>query len=101
MLGVWFRYEHGCSLALHVLGLGFLLLRVRSRELEQGEAPLLISGALGRQVEQLQRRVQLLVDSEPSFILTSRTPSENAEMMASSVTLGILRRTLLKRWMYF
>ena len=36
-----------------------------------------------------------------SFILTSRTPSEKAEMMASSVTLGILRRALLKRWMYF
>ena len=36
-----------------------------------------------------------------SFILTLRTPSENAEMMASSITLGILRRTLLKRWMYF
>ena len=36
-----------------------------------------------------------------SFILTSRTPSEKAEMMASSVTLGILRRVLLKRWMYF
>ena len=36
-----------------------------------------------------------------SFILTTRTPSVNTEMMASSDTLGILRRTLLKRWMYF
>ena len=36
-----------------------------------------------------------------SFILTSRTPSENVEMMASSITLGILRRALLKRYMYF
>ena len=31
-----------------------------------------------------------------SFILMSHTPSEKAEMMASSVTLGILRRALLK-----
>ena len=30
-----------------------------------------------------------------------RTPSDNVEMMASSVTLGILRRVLLKRGMYF
>ena len=36
-----------------------------------------------------------------SFILMSHMPSENAEMMASSITLGILRRALLKHWMYF
>ena len=63
-LGVWFRFEHDCSLALHVLGLGFLLLRVRSRELKEGEAPLLSCCALGRQVEQLLRCAQLLVDGE-------------------------------------
>ena len=33
-------------------------------ELEEGEAPLLSSCALGRQVEQLQGRAQLLVDGE-------------------------------------
>ena len=36
-----------------------------------------------------------------SFILTSQKPLVNTEMMASSDTLGILRRKLLKRWMYF
>ena len=52
MLGVRFRREHGHSFALHVLGLGFHLLRVCGWELEEGEAPLLGSCALGRQVEQ-------------------------------------------------
>ena len=64
MLGVWLRCEHGCFLALHVLGLGLLLLCTCSWQLEEGEAPLLSSCALGRQVEQLLRRAQLLVDSE-------------------------------------
>ena len=63
-LGVWLCCEHNCSLALHVLGLGFLLLRVRSRELKEGEAPFLSSCALGRQVEQLQRCAQILVDGK-------------------------------------
>ena len=50
------RFVHGYYLALHVLGLGLLLLQVDSRELEEGKAPLLSSCALGRQVEQLQSR---------------------------------------------
>jgi hypothetical protein len=55
-LRIRLRCEHGHSLALHVLGLGFLLLRVGSWELEEGKAPLLSSRALGRHVEQLQSR---------------------------------------------
>ena len=46
--GVWFCREHGSSLALHVLDLGFLLFWVGSRELEEGETPFLGSCALGR-----------------------------------------------------
>src|SRR3954467_915327 len=53
-LGVWLRREYGSPLALHVLGLGLLLFWVCGRQLEEGEASLLSSGALGRQVEQLQ-----------------------------------------------
>ena len=49
---------------LHILGLGLLLLWVRNRELEEGEAPLLSSCALGRQVEQLQGCAQHLMDGE-------------------------------------
>ena len=63
-LRVWLRREQGYSLALHVLGLGFLLLWVGSWELEEGKAPLLSSCALGRQVEQLLRCAGLLVDGK-------------------------------------
>ena len=52
-LGVWFCREHGSPLALHVLGLGFLLFQVCGRQLEEGNAPFLSTGALGCQVEQL------------------------------------------------
>ena len=49
---------------LHVLGLGLLLLRSYSWQLEERKAPLLSSCALGRQVEQLLRCAELLVDNE-------------------------------------
>ena len=52
-LRVQLRWEHGDSLALHVLGLGFLLLRVGSWELEEGKAPFLSSCTLGCHVEHL------------------------------------------------
>ena len=38
-LRIRLRREHGYSLALHVLGLGFLLLGVGSQEPEEGKAP--------------------------------------------------------------
>lgn len=63
-LGVWFFCEYGHSLALHVLDLGLLLLWLRSRELEEGETPLLSPRTLGFYVEQLQGRAQLLMDGE-------------------------------------
>ena len=50
-LGVWFCREHGSPLALHVLGLGFLLFWVCVWKLEEGNAPFLSPGALGHQVE--------------------------------------------------
>ena len=53
-LGVWFCREHGSPLALHVLGLGFLLFWVGGWQLKEGKAPFLSPGALGCQVEQLQ-----------------------------------------------
>ena len=65
MLRVWLCCEHGCSFALHVLGLGLLLFWVSSWKLEEGEAYLLSSWAPGRQVEQLQ----ILVDGELLFHL--------------------------------
>lgn len=97
MLGVWFRCKHGCSLALHVLGLGFLLLWVCSRELEEGEAPLLSSSTLGRDVEQLQGRAQLLVDSELFLHLDVADAIRERRDDGLVVTLGILIRVLLKR----
>ena len=60
---IWLHREHGHSLALHILGLGFLLLRACSWQLEQGEVPFLSSCAFGRQIEQLLRYAQLLVDN--------------------------------------
>ena len=50
-LGVWFCREHVSPLALHVLGLGFLLFWVSGSWLEEGKAPFLSTGALGCQVE--------------------------------------------------
>ena len=64
MLGVGLRCEHYCLFALHVLGLGLLLLHSCSCQLQEREAPLLSSCALGRQVEQLLRCAKLLVDSQ-------------------------------------
>src|SRR3954469_5921519 len=60
-LGVRLCREHGSLLALHVLGLGLLLFWVCGRQLEEGEASLLIPGALGRQVEQLQGGVEVFM----------------------------------------
>src|SRR4051812_40868406 len=60
-LGVWFCREHGSPLALHILGLGLLLFWVCGRQLEEGEAPFLSPGALGRQVEQLQGSTQVFM----------------------------------------
>ena len=55
--------KHGYSLALHIFGLGLLVYRVGGWKLEEGEVPFLSSCALGRQIEQLLRCAQLLVDS--------------------------------------
>ena len=55
-------YEHSCSLALHILGLGFLLFWVCCWELEKGEASLLSPCAFGRQVEQLQGCARVFMD---------------------------------------
>src|SRR4051812_19711895 len=60
-LGVRFCREHGSPLALHVLGLGLLLLWICGRQLEEGETPFLRPGALGRQVEQLQGSAQVFM----------------------------------------
>src|SRR3954469_20274706 len=60
-LGVRLCREHGSPLALHVLGLGLLLFWVCGRQLEEGEASLLSSGALGRQVEQLWGGAEVFV----------------------------------------
>ena len=69
MLGVWLSCKHNCSFALHVLGLGFLLLRISCWNLEEGEASLLSPGAFGRQVEQLQRCAQVFMDCQLLFHL--------------------------------
>ena len=53
VLHIWLCCEHNCSLALHILGLGFLLFWIYRWELEKGQASLLSPRALGRQVEQL------------------------------------------------
>ena len=63
-LHLWFSRKHGRPLALHVLGLGLLVFWAGSWKLEEGEAPLLSSCTLGRDVEQLQGRAQLLMDGE-------------------------------------
>ena len=63
-LGVGLRCEHYCLFALHVLGLGLLILHSCSWQLKEREAPLLSSCAPGRQVEQLLRCAELLVDGE-------------------------------------
>ena len=54
----------GWSLALHVLGLGLLVFWIGIRELEEGEASLLIPRTLVRHVEHLQSSAEVLVDRE-------------------------------------
>ena len=60
-LCVWFHRKHDSLLALHVLGLGFLLFWVCGWQLEEGKAPFLSAGALGHQVEQLQGSAQIFM----------------------------------------
>ena len=70
-LHLWLGHKHGCSLVLHILGLGLLVFWVGSWKLEEAEAPLLSSRALGRHVEHLQGRAHVLVDGGLLLILTS------------------------------